>query len=144
MLGWNVGRRAVRVIGCWCGESGCTSLVRPAIFAGCGGIFGAWQAAGAGGWARRRGVVAVRLRTRATEVWGVGLLIAGRAGRLPDCQRRRICSRRRKMRAKMAAMAAAMAADRIVVSALGVVGGARKPANWSANVVPVSIGVDTN
>ena len=97
-----------------------------------------------GRWARRRGVVAVRLRTRATEVWGVGLLIAGRAGRLPDCQRRRICSRRRKMRAKMAAMAAAMAADRIVVSALGVVGEARKPANWSANGMFASIGIIIN
>ncbi len=48
------------------------------------------------------------------------------------------------MRTKIAAIMACTAADRIVVSALGVVGEARKPANWSANVVPVSIGPDTN
>ena len=52
------------------------------------------------------------------------------------------------MRAKMAAIrvcsAAAKGADGIVASAWGVVGEARKPANWSANGISVSIGHNTN
>ncbi len=48
------------------------------------------------------------------------------------------------MRAKMAAIRACKAVDRIRVSALGVVGEARKPANWSANGMFASIGIIIN
>ncbi len=68
---------------------------------------------------------------------GVRVCAAGGGGRVPDCQRRRICSRRAKIRAKMAAIRASIRAfgdlDAILRPAPGGVGVARRLARWVAS-----------
>ena len=76
-----------------------------------------------------------RLGVRWVGFGAVGFGAGGRAGagsgRLPDCQSRRICSRRLKMRAKMAAIRACTAAGHQAHFSCPAHAGRRRPANWS-------------